>query len=76
MNILISDQADADLLQIISYLVERNPAAAHSVVREIDKKFENLSHFFPLSVGSVPVSRTDCEASLPRILCHLLPGRE
>ena len=45
MNIFISDQADADLLQIISYLVERNPAAAHSLVREIDKKFENLSHF-------------------------------
>ncbi|HEY4774775.1 MAG TPA: type II toxin-antitoxin system RelE/ParE family toxin [Xanthobacteraceae bacterium] len=45
MKIFVSDQADADLLQIISYLLERNPGAARSVAHEIDKKFENLSHF-------------------------------
>jgi plasmid stabilization system protein ParE len=40
MKIFISDRADTDLLQAISYLVERNPAAVHSLAREIDMEFQ------------------------------------
>lgn len=45
MKVFVSEQADADLLQIVTYLVERNPGAAYSIAREIDRKFENLSRF-------------------------------
>jgi toxin ParE1/3/4 len=45
MKVFVSDRADADLLQIYRYLAERNPAAAESIIREIHRKFENLSHF-------------------------------
>ena len=45
MKVFISDRADADLLQIFQYLAERNPAAAESLARDIDRKFENLIHF-------------------------------
>jgi toxin ParE1/3/4 len=45
MNIFVSDRADADILQIYKFLAERNPAAAESLVREIDNKFQNLSRF-------------------------------
>jgi toxin ParE1/3/4 len=45
MKVFVSDQADADLLQIFRYLAERNPAAADSLIRETDSKFENLSLF-------------------------------
>jgi toxin ParE1/3/4 len=45
MKVFVSDQADADLRQIYRYLAERNAAAAESLIREIDRKFENLSHF-------------------------------
>ena len=45
MKIFVADEADADLLQIFRYLSERNPAAAESIAREIDRKFDNLSHF-------------------------------
>lgn len=44
MKIFVSEQADADLLQIFSYLGDRNPAVAEAVADEIDRKFENLSH--------------------------------
>jgi toxin ParE1/3/4 len=45
MKIFVSDRADADLLHIITYLSERSPAAARSVAREINRRFENLSQF-------------------------------
>ena len=45
MKIFISDQADADLLQIDRYLTERNPAAADALIRDIDRKLENLTRF-------------------------------
>jgi toxin ParE1/3/4 len=45
MKVFVSDQADADLLQIYRYLADRSPGGAESVAREIDRKFENLSHF-------------------------------
>jgi toxin ParE1/3/4 len=45
MRVFVSDQADADLLQIYRYLAERSPAAAESVAREIDRKFGILSDF-------------------------------
>jgi toxin ParE1/3/4 len=45
MRVFISDQADADLLQIIQYLAERNLAAAESLAVAIDQKFESLAHF-------------------------------
>jgi toxin ParE1/3/4 len=45
MKIFVSDRADSDLLHIVSYLADRSPSAAQSAAREIDRKFENLSHF-------------------------------
>jgi len=45
MKVFVSDQADADLLHVYRYLGERNPAAAESFIRDIDRKFENLSRF-------------------------------
>jgi toxin ParE1/3/4 len=45
MKIFVSDQADADLLQINRYLSERNPAAADALIRDIDRKLENFTRF-------------------------------
>jgi toxin ParE1/3/4 len=45
MKIFVSDQADADLLQIYRYVAERNPAAAEAIIRRIDRTFENLMRF-------------------------------
>jgi toxin ParE1/3/4 len=45
MKIFVSDQADADLLQIDRYLTQRNPAAADALIRDIDRKLENLTRF-------------------------------
>lgn len=45
MKIHVSRIADADPLQIYRHLFERNPAAAETWAREIDRKFESLKHF-------------------------------
>jgi len=45
MRVFLSEQADADLLQIYRYLSERSAAAAQSVVSEIDRKLQNLGDF-------------------------------
>jgi toxin ParE1/3/4 len=45
MNVFISEQAETDLLQIYRYLAARNPAAAESMVQQIDRRFVNLSQF-------------------------------
>jgi toxin ParE1/3/4 len=45
MKVIVSERADADLLGIFRYLVERNPAAAEAAIRRIDQKFNNLSRF-------------------------------
>ena len=45
MKIFISEKAKKDLLQIFSYIAERNQAAADSLIEAIDGKFEQLSRF-------------------------------
>ena len=45
MKVRVSGKARADLLQIHSYLAERNPAAAESVLQDINSKLRQLSHF-------------------------------
>ena len=45
MRVHISHSADTDLTQIISYLGERNLAAARSVADGIDRRFQNLARF-------------------------------
>jgi toxin ParE1/3/4 len=45
MEILISDKAKRDLLNLYSYLAERNPAAAATIIQAIDEKFAQLSRF-------------------------------
>ena len=45
MIVFIAAEARADLLQIDSYIAERNPATADSLAEAINKKFENLLHF-------------------------------
>jgi toxin ParE1/3/4 len=45
MKVVVSDAADRDLLQIHSYIAERNPRAAEALLSEVDKKFQSLSQF-------------------------------
>ncbi len=45
MKVYLSEDADADLLLIHSYLAERNPAVAVSLAREFQAKFARLSRF-------------------------------
>jgi toxin ParE1/3/4 len=45
MQVRVSGKARADLLQIYRYLAERNPAAAESLLHDIDAKLRQLSHF-------------------------------
>lgn len=45
MKVFVSDQADADLVQIFQYLSEKSRDAAELFAREIDRKFANLSDF-------------------------------
>jgi toxin ParE1/3/4 len=44
MKVLLSDKAGKDLLQIYSYIAERNPTAAEVFVRRIDEKFDQISY--------------------------------
>lgn len=45
MKVFLSEQADADLLQIYRYLAERNASAAQSIVAEINRKLQNIGDF-------------------------------
>jgi toxin ParE1/3/4 len=45
MKVYLSDDADADLLHIHSYLAERNAAAAIALAREFGKQFAKLARF-------------------------------
>jgi toxin ParE1/3/4 len=45
MKIFISQTANADLLQIYSYLAPLNPTAAERLTHRIDRKFDELSRF-------------------------------
>jgi toxin ParE1/3/4 len=48
MKVIVTDQADDDLMQIFSYLRVQSPQAAQSIAAEINRSFESLSSF-PLS---------------------------
>ncbi len=45
MKIFISEDADRDLLNIHSYIAERNPAAAVALAHEFKEKLTSLSRF-------------------------------
>jgi plasmid stabilization system protein ParE len=45
MKVRVSAKARADLLHIYGYLAEHNPTAAESILRDIDAKLRQLSHF-------------------------------
>ncbi len=45
MRLVVSRDSDDDLLQIARYLRERNPAAARSLMDEINRKFLSLTYF-------------------------------
>jgi toxin ParE1/3/4 len=45
MKILVSRKAASDLLQIYSYVAQRNPRAAEAIVHQIDIKFDQLTRF-------------------------------
>ena len=45
MKIYVSEDADFDLLNIHSYIAERNPAAAVSLAHDFEEKFASLSRF-------------------------------
>ena len=46
MKIFVSEKAKKDLLQIFSYVAQRNQFAADNLIEAIDGKFEQLS--FPI----------------------------
>ena len=48
MKVIVTDQADDDLMQIFSYLGAQSSQAAQAVAAKINLSFENLSSF-PLS---------------------------
>ncbi len=45
MTVVFSEEADSDLLRIITYLTERNRAAAVALANLFNSKVENLSYF-------------------------------
>jgi toxin ParE1/3/4 len=45
MKVIVSDKADADLVQIYRHLSSQSSAGAESIAREIARKFRNLSDF-------------------------------
>jgi toxin ParE1/3/4 len=45
MKIIVSDEADNDLMQIFSYLSQRSPQATQSLLDEINRRFVNLESF-------------------------------
>ena len=45
MQLVVSRDADDDLLAIARYLNERNPVAALPLMEDINRKFINLLHF-------------------------------
>lgn len=45
MKVLISDAANNDLLQLFSYLFDRNPVAADEILGDIDLKIRSLTNF-------------------------------
>jgi toxin ParE1/3/4 len=45
MKIFVSEKAKRDLLQVFSYISQRNPGAADSLIQAIDEKLEQLSRF-------------------------------
>ncbi len=45
MKIIFSDEADADLLRILGYVAERNPAAARGIAKVINEKIKRLGAF-------------------------------
>lgn len=45
MEIIVSDEADNDLMQIDSYLNQQAPQAAQSTFEAINRCFENLTSF-------------------------------
>jgi plasmid stabilization system protein ParE len=45
MRVVVSARAKADVLNIYSYLVDCNPAAAERTLQRIEDKIEQLSHF-------------------------------
>ena len=45
MKIVITSKARQELLQIHSYIAQRNLAAAEALMQDVDRKFENLSRF-------------------------------
>jgi toxin ParE1/3/4 len=51
MKIIVSDEADNDLMQIFSYLNEQSPQATQSILDAINRCFVNLKSF-PLRGGA------------------------
>jgi len=45
MKVIITDKARTDLLRIYSYIEQRSPAAAETVIARIDRKFDQLTRF-------------------------------
>jgi toxin ParE1/3/4 len=53
MEIIVSDEADNDLMLIFSYIHQQSPQAAESIAGEVDRCFQNMSSF-PFSGSARP----------------------
>jgi toxin ParE1/3/4 len=45
MKVIVSDEADNDLMQIFSYMSEQSSQSTQSILDEIDRCFVNLASF-------------------------------
>jgi plasmid stabilization system protein ParE len=66
MKVIVSDEADNDLMQIFSYLDQQSPQAVQSILNSINRRFVSLESF-PLSGAPVRILVKMSEA----LSCHL-----
>jgi toxin ParE1/3/4 len=63
MKIIVSDEADNDLMQIFSYLSQRSPQATQSLLDAINRRFVNLESF-PLLGAPCPDLGQDVRSAI------------
>jgi len=63
MKIIVSDEADNDLMQIFSYLSQQSPQATQSILDAINRCFVNLKSF-PLQGAPCPDLGQDVRSAI------------
>jgi toxin ParE1/3/4 len=74
MKIIVSDEADDDLMQIFSYLNQQSPQATQSILDAIDRCFVNLTSF-PLRGSPRPDLGRDVRSAIVSLYLVLYAAR-